>query len=218
MTSSREHSPRVDVEISFDQQSYSFSQAFPPTFTLKITSKASTPITLFTWNTPLSLPSAFTSNGVTITDTTMNEPVQTALIMVQRVPLKRTKGTSDEKYFVTLFPNTVVDLSTGIGRAGGGVKPQPNSIVERGLELNENGTPMNIRRSKFATGVDGLEPGHKYSIGLNKDALKRIWWAPVDRDEILVNGTAEGSYVQDYEWVKTPLQWSVSEATLAVEE
>lgn len=61
-------------------------------------------------------------------------------------------------------------------------------------------------------------PGHKYSIGLKEDALKWVWWAPVDRDEILVDGTAEGSYIQDYEWSKTPLQWNISEAILAVED
>ena len=98
------------------------------------------------------------------------------------------------------------------------MKPQPKSVVERGLELDEDGNPRNIRRSKSATGVDGLETGKKYTIRLNMDALNKTWWAPVDREEILVPDSGEGSYVQDYDWEKTPLDWYISEAVLWVDE
>jgi len=98
------------------------------------------------------------------------------------------------------------------------VKPQPKAVVERGWELDDDGNEKKIRRSVLPIGVDGLEPGHEYVVGLNEEALKRMWWAPVGKEEILVEGSAEGSYVQDYEWMKTPLNFHVKKVKLNVEQ
>ncbi|KAF2727137.1 hypothetical protein EJ04DRAFT_148180 [Polyplosphaeria fusca] len=217
MASSTGSNARIDIVISLDPQTHSFTSTEPPKLVLKVTSRADTPITLYTWRTPLSLPQALTTNGIKIVDTATNEPVQTASLMVNRSALKRTRGTPDEKYFVTLHPQETLELSCGFGRAGGGVKPQPKSIVEKGWEVDDEGNPRKIRRSQFATGVDGLEPGHRYTVGLDVEALGKMWWAPVDREEVLVDGNAEGSYVQDYVWEKTPLEFQISEGTLEVE-
>ncbi|KAL5371705.1 hypothetical protein DPSP01_014056 [Paraphaeosphaeria sporulosa] len=217
MASASEESPRITVEIVFDRLSHSFSQPSPPILTLTLTSHAKTPLTLFTWGTPFSLPRALTSNGFVITDTSSGQNVKTSLMQVQRTPLKRTRGSPDEQYFLTLQPESPVHLSTGFGRGGGGVKPQPKSVVERGLEVDANGNEVNLRRSKSATGVDGLEPGRKYEIGLNTDLLDIIRWAPAEKEDILVEGTGEGSNVQDYEWNKGSLNFSVRQSTLSVE-
>lgn len=45
---------------------------------------------------------------------------------------------------------------------------------------------MNIRRSRNATGVDGVESGHRYSIGL-AESLTEISWAQASKDEILAD-------------------------------
>jgi hypothetical protein len=210
--------PRIDISLSLDPPSHSFSRSRPPKLTITLVSRAETPITLFTWNTPLALPDALTNKGITITDSATGQAVQTASFTVNRAPLKLTKGTPDEKYFVTLPPNIPLKLSTGFGRGGGSVKPDPKAVVERGLELDENGNERNIRRSRFATGVDGLEPGHEYVIGLNKEVLKRVWWAPVGKEDVFVEGNAEGSYAQDYDWEKTALSFQVEEGGLMIEQ
>ncbi|KAJ4287307.1 hypothetical protein N0V90_012705 [Kalmusia sp. IMI 367209] len=218
MASPVQEIPRIDIEISFDRASHSFSQTSSPKLIVNVTSHANTPITLFTWNTPLSLPRTLTSNGIIITDTETREDIKTASIMVQRAPLKRTRGGPDEQYYLTLQPNNTVELSTGFGRGGGSVKPQPKAVVERGLELDEHGNEMNLRRSKFATGVDSLEPGRRYDVRLNAELLSRIWWAPTSKEDILVDSTGEGSYVQDYEWRKESLDFHVQEAEISVED
>lgn len=138
--------------------------------------------------------------------------------MIQRGPQKWTRGTADEEYFLPLKPNQTMELSTGFGRGGGGVKPQPKAIVQRGWEIDENGREMEIRRSVNATGVDGLEPGHEYRVGLNMAALGKVTWAPVAKDEVLVDHADEGSYLQDYPWETQALDFDVNEATLTVLE
>lgn len=210
--------PHVDIELSIDPSSHSFAQQSPPSIALTLTSRANHLITIATWGSPLDVKSSLTNNGFIITDMMTEEVVPTSQIMVQRRALKRIKGTADEKYFLTLRPNVKVVLSTGFGRGGGSVKPQPKAIAERGWELDEYGREMKTRRSVNATGVDGLEPGHRYLVGLNLQALKSCRWAPVSKDEVLVDQTGEGSYLQDYPWETMPLDFSVTEVVLRVLE
>ncbi|TRX88349.1 hypothetical protein FHL15_010787 [Xylaria flabelliformis] len=209
--------PRVDIQISFDRQTHSYSQAEPPRIFITITSRAQHPITLYTWRGPLDPKGALSNNGYIITDLTTGNPVRTTRIMVNRGPQLRVRGSSDDPFFLTLQPNDPVQLSTGFGRGGGSFKPDPRAVVERGWERDENGNERKIRRSTQATGVDGLEPGHTYSVGLDMEALERYRWAPVTRDEILVDYWREGSYVLDYPWnTETPLDFRVRDATMQV--
>ncbi|KAI1180321.1 hypothetical protein F4777DRAFT_310818 [Nemania sp. FL0916] len=209
--------PQIDINVSFDRPSHSYSQSEPPRITLTVVSRAEHPITIYTWRRPLDTKNALISNGFVITDQDSGDVVKTTYIMINRGPQWRVRGDPDEQYFLTLQPNVPVDLSTGFGRAGGGIKPDPRSVVERGWERDENGNERKVRRSKQATGVDGLEPGHTYSVTLNMDDLRKYWWAPVAKDEILVDRKGEGSYVQDYPWnLDTPLDFRVSEATIEV--
>ncbi|KAI0193454.1 hypothetical protein F4808DRAFT_475328 [Astrocystis sublimbata] len=214
-----DNGPRIDIQISFDRSTHSYSQPEPPKITITAISRAKHPITVFTWRRPLDPHGALSSSGYSITDLSTGNHVKTTHVMINRTALLRVRGSSDEKYFLTLLPNTPVELSIGFGRGRGGVKPDPRSVVERGWERDEQGNERKIRRSSKATGVDGLEPGHTYSVGLNMESLRACWWAPVTKDEILVNQRGEGSYVQDYPWNKdTPLDFRVSEATIEVLE
>ena len=210
--------PQVDITVSLDPPTHSFTQERAPRLTLKVTSSALHPITIFTWNTPLAPCDTLTSGGYTTTDLATQERVQTSHIMVQRAPLRRTRGHPDEEYFLTLPPFETIEISTGFGRRDGLIKPQPRAVVERGWELDDEGNEIKIRRSIFPTGVDGLEPGHRYSIGLNTEALAAAWWAPVFREEVLVEGEGKGSDVQDYPWDPTPLDFHISPAVLTVLE
>ncbi|KAI0550434.1 hypothetical protein F4679DRAFT_202431 [Xylaria curta] len=209
--------PRVDIQVSFDRPTHSYSQTEPPRIFIAVTSRAQHPITLYTWRRPLDPKGALTSNGYVINDLTTGDPVKTTKIMINRGPQLRVRGCSDDPFFLTLQPNNPVQLSTGFGRGGGGIKPDPRAVVERGWEQDEHGNERKIRRSTQATGVDGLEPGHTYSVGLNMEDLGGCWWAPATRDDILVDHRGEESYVQDYSWyTETPLDFRVREAKIEV--
>jgi hypothetical protein len=79
---------------------------------------------------------------------------------------------------------------------------------------------MKIRRSTQATGVDGLEPGHRYSIGVDVEQLKKCLWAPATKEEILVDAREEGQYLTDYERLvrNRPLDAQYEEGFLDIEE
>lgn len=42
------------------------------------------------------------------------------------------------------------------------------------------------RRSVFACGVDGLEPGHRYRVEVAKAPLMSFWWVWGTKEDILV--------------------------------
>jgi len=51
------------------------------------------------------------------------------------------------------------------------------------------------------------------------EGLNDSWWAPVTKDEILVDHKGEGSYLQDYPWnTEKPLNFHITEAVLDVLE
>ncbi|KAI1748408.1 hypothetical protein F4782DRAFT_542913 [Xylaria castorea] len=211
------HGPWVDIQVSFDRPTHSYSQHEPPRIFITATSRAQHPITLYTWRLPLDPKGALTSNGYIITDLFTGNPVKTSHCMISRGPQLRVRGSYDEQFFLTLQPNEPVQLSTGFGRKGGGIKPDPQAVVERGWERDEHGNERKIRRSTQVTGVDGLQPGHTYSVGLNVEALDGCRWASVTKDEILVDRRGKGSYIQDYPWnTETSLDFHVREATMEV--
>lgn len=107
--------PRIDIEISFDRSTHSYSQeTSPPKITLKVTSRAETPITIFTWRKPLDPKGALTSEGYVITDNTTDQRVKTTKVMINRAAIRRVRGGLDEQFFLELMPNEAVELSTGM--------------------------------------------------------------------------------------------------------
>lgn len=113
-------------------------------------------------------------------------------------------------------------LSRPFGRGGVNgtvaVKPLPRHIVEQGWELDDKGEQRKIRRSKKATGVDGLEAGHEYLVGVNLEVLKKVKWTFGTKEDLLVEGWGKGALVQDFEWEEGKVEWSVEEAVLEVVE
>lgn len=90
-------------------------------------------------------------------------------------------------------------------------------MIANGWERDENGNERKIRRSRNATGVDGLEAGCSYRIGVDRDSLEQCKWAFATKDEVLVDHRDAGSYVEDFAWEKeTKIEWTVAEAVLEV--
>ncbi|KAK6953571.1 hypothetical protein Daesc_005876 [Daldinia eschscholtzii] len=225
--SSCEITPKIDIEISLSSPTHCFTRPLAPTIYLGLTllpnpSPPSSPnaITLYTEDTPLCPERALSRAGFTITDLTTHEPIKlTNIRNVQRManPKRRTRGSLEEHYFLTLYPGKRVELSAEFGRRG--FRPQPWSTVKIGRELDEAGNPRNIRRSASVTGVDGLEPGHEYEIGLNTEDLKGIMWAPAAKEDILLErGYKEpGAGLMDYPWVRDqPLEYRVRTTKIKV--
>lgn len=109
-------------------------------------------------------------------------------IRIQRLPFSRARGSADEPYFLTLDPNTPVTVSTRFARGGTqGPRPQPRSVVEKGLEIDEEtGKEKNSRRSVRGCGVDGLESGHRYRVDVEREAIEGVWWRYGTKEDVMV--------------------------------
>ena len=60
-----------------------------------------------------------------------------------------------------------------------------------------------MRRSRSVTGVDGLEPGQEYEVGLDQNALRSVRWVPVAKEDILLDRgyNGPGGNLDDYPWI-----------------
>ena len=213
---SHDQPPAVDLALSISPSTFSFSsQKHPPTLKITIVSRASQPITIFTWRSPFDAHTGLVSNAFVITDLTTNIVIEQAKVMIQRGPLKRVRGSSDEACLLTLEPHVPIELITRFGR--GEHKPQPKEIAERGWEVDENGREIKIRRSVHPTGVDGLEAEHEYLVGFDAESLRNSRWTFGRRDDVLVDENGEGADMQDYPWEVKPLRFATRTATLKVE-
>ncbi|OTB12211.1 hypothetical protein K445DRAFT_369599 [Daldinia sp. EC12] len=227
--SSYKVTPKIDIELSLSSRTHCFTRHSAPTIYLGLTllpnpspSLSPNAVTLYAEDTPLCPKRALSRAGFTITDLTTHEPIKpTNIRNVQRManPKRRTQGSLEEPYFLTLYQGKRVELSAEFGRRG--LRPQPWSIVKIGRELDEAGNPRNIRRSSSVTGVDGLEPGHEYEVGLNMEDLKGIMWAPVAKEDILLERgyKGPGAGLMDYPWVRDqPLEFRVRTTKIKVLE
>lgn len=219
--------PIINIELSISPPTHCFTRRSAPTVSLRLTLLPSAPnssdhITLYTEETPLDPNRALTRAGFTITDLTTQQPVKvTELRNVQRManPRRRVHGCFEEPYFVTLRAGEAEELSAGFGRHG--FRPHPWSVVNLGHEVDDAGNPLSARRSVSVTGVDGLDPGHEYEIGLNTEDLKKVMWAPVAKEEILLEEgyKGPGANLGDYSWIKDqPLEFRVGTTRLKVLE
>ncbi|KAI6085449.1 hypothetical protein F4821DRAFT_149994 [Hypoxylon rubiginosum] len=225
--SSHNMAPTINIELSISPLTHCFSRRSAPTISLKLTlltdslSSLDT-ITLYTEGTPLHPRHALASAGFTITDLTTQQPVK--LIKwynAQRManPRKRVRGCFEEPFFVTLRAGEAEELTEVFGRPN--FRPHPWSVVKLGHEVDEAGNPLTARRSVCVTGVDGMEPGHEYEVGINTDGLKKVMWAPAAKDDILLEkgSTGPGTNLADYPWIKDqPLEFRVGTTILKVLE
>ncbi|KAK6833125.1 hypothetical protein PG987_007819 [Apiospora arundinis] len=162
-------------------------------------------ITLYTENSPLDPRHCLTRSGASILDLTTGQHAKTVNIRnVNRGPnpRRRIQGCIEEAYFVTLQTGIPIEIPIYFGRPSR--RPQPWS---------------EIRRSVAVTGVDGLEPGHEYEVGFSEDDLRSIMWAPVHKQDILLENSDHGleDNLESYPWIKDkPLDFVIHPANLKV--
>jgi hypothetical protein len=185
---------------------------------MTLVSHARHPITFFTWDKPLDFRHILTNNGITITNQTTNTPVKTTRHMIQRTAITRLRGSYDEVLFPTLEPEVATTFSRAFGR-NATIKPLPKHMIKNGWELDAEGKEMRIRRSRDATGVDGLEAGCSYRVGVNIESLNQCKWAFATKEEVLVDRGTGDSTVESFVWEKKrKIEWIVHEAVLDVTE
>ncbi|KAI4231778.1 MAG: hypothetical protein L6R40_007635 [Gallowayella cf. fulva] len=177
--------PKLTVQLSLSPTTYSYSSPIPPTLRLSITSDAERPITLLTYNTPFHPASGMTQDCFSIWDLTTDSSVKTTSIRVQRMPLSRARGSADEQYLLTLPPSDTITVSTRFARGNQDLKPLSRAEAQQKREEAERSGKA--RRSLFACGVDGLEPGHRYSVSVAKGKLMSFWWVWGTKDDVLVD-------------------------------
>lgn len=148
--------PKLTVESSLSPIIYSYSSPIPPNLSLAITSDASRPITLLTYNTPFHPRSGMTQNCFPIWDLSTDSGVETTSVRIQRMPLSRSRGSGDEQYFLTLPPSEKTTVSTRFARGNEDMRPQSKAVAQQ--EREEAERTGKARSSVFACGVDGWNP------------------------------------------------------------
>lgn len=232
--------PRIRIELSLSPAAYSFSSPDAPTMNMRITlvpGNAATPsesepraVTLYIERSPLHRRWALVNSGFIIVDLATGQEVPSSTISGCRGPNPRlrVRGSYEEQFFLTLWPGTPVDLAFEFSR---GRRPLPWSIVQLGTRIDDHGWLLeNTRDPASVMGVDGLMQGHEYDISLNMEPLRKIMWAPVPKDDILLESLgpgprpcsedfrADGTRLSDYPWERKPLDFQVIGTRLRVLE
>ncbi|CAO1603679.1 hypothetical protein XANCAGTX0491_007259 [Xanthoria calcicola] len=196
--------PKLTVQLYLSPTTYSFSNPTPPTLRLSITSDAERPITLLTFNTPFHPATGMTQDCFPIWDLTTDSGVKTTSVRINRLPLSRARGSGDEEYFLTLPPSETTTVSTRFARGNEDLRPLSRAEAEQEREEAErSGT---ARRSLFACGVDGLEPGHRYSVSVAKGKLMSCWWVWGTKDDLLVDPESRDWGLDNIQAEEVPLE------------
>ncbi|KAL8911218.1 MAG: hypothetical protein Q9171_003565 [Xanthocarpia ochracea] len=182
--------PTISLSISVDPSSYSFADPTPPVLFITLLSHSSSPVTFFTFKTPLDPATGLNQNSFPITDLSASPPVLVLQdsVRLQRLPYSRAHGSGDDKYFLTLYPSTPMTVSAGFATGGGEGwrKPQPKHVVKKGRVVDEHGNPTSARRGTKGIGVDGLKSGKRYKVDADREKLGTVWWKWGERHNILV--------------------------------
>ncbi|KAI4221015.1 MAG: hypothetical protein L6R36_007193 [Xanthoria steineri] len=196
--------PKLTVQLSLSPTTYSYSNPTPPTLRLSVTSNAERPITLLTFNTPFHPASGMTQDCFPIWDLTTDSAVKTTSVRINRLPLSRARGSGDEEYFLTLPPSETTTVSTRFARGNEDLRPLSRAEAEQ--EREEAGRSGTARRSIFACGVDGLEPGHRYSVSVAKGKLMSFWWVWGTKDDLLVDSESREWGLDNIRAEEAPLE------------
>lgn len=159
-----ENMPQISATLGLDKSIYSISSNDPPELKLTVTSHHTEPITIFADDLSPRL-MIRTGSVLTITDLSNNKIVkQTRRTHCRIPPPSHVAVPLEESQFHTLFPGQPLTLSA----------------------------PFQGSRSGTTAGVDGLETGHRYMIGLSGSQRlqwNRIcWWEYGTKEEILAKG------------------------------
>ncbi|KAI4103656.1 MAG: hypothetical protein LQ339_004186 [Xanthoria mediterranea] len=139
-----------------------------------------------------------------IWDLTTDCAVKTTSVRINRLPLSRARGSGDEEYLLTLPPSETTTVSTRFARGNEDLRPLSKAEAEQEREEAErSGT---ARRSIFACGVDGLEPGHRYSVSVAKGKLISFWWVWGTKDDLLVDSESREWGLDNIQAEEAPLE------------
>jgi hypothetical protein len=88
------------------------------------------------------------------------------------------------------------------------------------VELDEHGNETGIRRPGFACGVDGLEPGHRYRLSVDRETVANSWWRwGTTEDGILVDKGSRDWSLSSIESKDAPLEvGEINDVEFSVEE
>lgn len=159
----------ISIGLAINPPNYSHQAGESTVPRLSITATlaptAPKPVTVLTWPTIFNPSLALKRRNFTVQDISHDAPVTINLEITKgpkRPGFQRRKGTSDEKYYMTLYP---------------------------GRQLTVADYPLNIIKR---TGRDGethiFQPGHTYSLGISDEGskVKTWWWETTDEvlDEV----------------------------------
>lgn len=198
--------PRISASLSLQPIRHSFSSSSEaPLLTLTLTSHHSYPITIYADD--LSPKLMLICGALTITDlTTGGTKVRQSTRTHCRIPPpSKVIVTLNRALFHTLLPNTPVTLSTPFTRSHGsggdtggeGGGSGNNDSKTKPLAKHDPKYLSSSPTAKHgAYGVDGLEPGHRYALGVaaENDKESKVawnvvrWWEYGTKEEVLRGG------------------------------
>ncbi|KAI4121166.1 MAG: hypothetical protein LQ338_006529 [Usnochroma carphineum] len=184
--------PAISVSWSLDPPTHSYSSDTAPTLKLSLTSHATRPITIY--NEYMNPSIVLAEGHLSIFDHTANVEVdQVKTRYCDFPPPSKVHVPLREQMFHTLYPEVPKVFTGTFGR--GKMPPKPK------LPESSNGE----RDKKQARGVDGLEPGHQYSLRPGKGWGYIRWWEYGEKDQVInpPEGRLDGRQVA-YNRKKTP--------------
>ena len=170
----QESVPVISLNWTLDPTSHSFSSELPPTLCLILTSHADKPITIY--NETLNPSRLLCEGKFPIFDQTDSiEVPHHKRIYCDFEPPSKIKVPLREKLFQTLYPEMPLVLATPFGPTDWPPKPFSEGYVKPGVEFS----------TRRALGVDGLKPGHHYSLRARKGWGQIRWWEYGEKEEVM---------------------------------
>lgn len=167
--------PNISLEFTILPEIHSLTEnPESPVLTIKITSHATQPITIFTWGTYLHPKRAMCSMVYHIVDVDTKQRVYRSIVHVQRKPFRRQMGNSDEAFFWTLYPEEPRVVTKTFHFAN--LWRRRADLVGR-ISPRESTVYMGEEMRNF------LEPGHLYTLGIPHPGIG--WWRWGTKEENL---------------------------------
>ena len=170
--------PEISISLSLSPNPYSYSSTDPPTLSLTATSHAATPLTVLTYHTILHPNLALRQSAFQIRDLTTSAPIPQHTVQLSRLAFQRRLGSPDEQFFLTLFPEQPVTVSTEFGYPVSSGPPLPKGHSGRTREAAKGKVDRGV------LGVDGLESGREYELSVVR-GLDVTWWRWGTKEELL---------------------------------
>lgn len=179
--------PKISASLSLSPATHSYASSQAPNLNLIITSHHPIPITIYADD--LSPKLMLTCGAFTITDLTTGSEVRQSCSTNCRIPPpSKVAVPLNEQHFHTLLPNTPLTLLAPFTRSRTSTDGKPLAKDDRNYNSH--------RTAKHGTcGVDGLEPGHNYTLSLasNLRVSWNIirWWEYGTKEQVLHRDSRE---------------------------